>query len=137
MTLPSAAQSLAAASVKSPKTILGFFAAVIAILFAGATVVVGILARDPILHHLIVPILVYSGILIVVVLGGVFFTAWKDPTILMLGQVTGEVFIQHKKLILGDSFSGEFTEEVVLQNPDMAPILATLGPPHQDQGSEP
>ena len=100
------------AQVRSPKTILGFFAIVLGILATGAVIVVVALARTPSLHHLIVPILLFVAILIVVVLVGVFITSWKDPTILMLGEISGTAYIENRRLSLGDSLRGERMEEI-------------------------
>ena len=112
MAFQQAAEAVTAANYRSPKTVLGFFAIIVGILITGATFVVGIFSREAALHSLIVPVLLFCGGLVVVVLVGVFVTAWKDPTILMLGQVTGDVYIANRRLTLGDSNAGEFTEEL-------------------------
>jgi hypothetical protein len=98
--------------VRTPKTVLGFFALLIGILFVSATWVIRILASRIELHYLIIPVLVFLAAILVLVLVGVFVTAWRDPTILMLGQVTGEVYLQYRRLVLGDSASGEFIEDI-------------------------
>jgi hypothetical protein len=108
-----AAQSFVA-NYRSPKTILGFFAIVVGILVSGATLVIGILSGVSDLRYLIVPILVFAALLVVAVLVGVFITAWKDPTVLMLGQISGEVFIENRRLTLGDHMSGEYSEDVAV-----------------------
>lgn len=99
------------AQFRSPKTVLGFFAVLIAILASGAVFAIGIFARVPELHGFIAPILVFVGTVIVVTLIGVFVTAWKDPTILMLGQMSGEVYVEYRRQLLGDSTSGEYLEK--------------------------
>lgn len=65
--------------------------------------VVGLLARFDSLHPFIPWILIFAAIVIVAVLVGVFVTAWKDPTVLMLGQISGQDYIENRKLALGDS----------------------------------
>ena len=124
---------IAGAQVRTPKTILGFFAIVLGILATGAALVIGALAGEPALHKLIAPILLFVAALIVIVLVGVFVTAWKDPTILMLGEVSGEAFIENRRLSLGDSIRGEQIEEIKLEVPCAGqPAL----PPGEDVGGE-
>lgn len=103
------AEAFTTARYQAPKTVLGFFAIVLAILVTGVAAVVAILARNSTVTYLIVPILVFAGIVVIGVLVGVFVTAWKDPTILMLGQVSGEIFVENRRLKLGDSVAGEQT----------------------------
>lgn len=98
--------------VRTPKTVLGFFALILAILFLSSTWIIRILASSPELHYLIVPILLFLAAILLLVLVGVFITAWRDPTILMLGQVTGEVYLQYRRLALGDSAMGESIEDI-------------------------
>lgn len=99
---------------KTPKTILGFFAVLLAILFLSAIWIIRILASDSSLHYLIVPILLFLASVLLLVLIGVFITAWRDPTILMLGQVTGEVYLKYRRLVLGDSTQGESVEDITV-----------------------
>src|SRR5262249_9474047 len=117
MPLKEAAEGLTTARYRSPKTILGFFSVVMAIYATWPVVIVDVRSRNQALPHLIAPILVFPGALFLAVLAGILITAWKDPTILMLGEVSGEVFIQNRKLTLGDSTAGEFTELVVTASP--------------------
>ena len=102
----------AALAFRAPKTVLGFFAIVLGIVVAGASVALGIFSRTPALHNLITPILLFVAVLIVALLVGVFITAWKDPTVLMLGEISGEAFIENRKLTLGDSVFGETRENI-------------------------
>lgn len=104
-------QTIKSGSYRSPKTILGFFAIIIGILLTATTATIGILSRSELLHWLIVPVLIFAALVILFVLIGVFVTAWKDATVLMLGQVTGQEFIENRKLTLGDSISGEYIED--------------------------
>jgi hypothetical protein len=120
-----ATEAITGASVKSPKTILGFFAIVFGLLCSVAAVLVWTFARTPALHGLIVPVVIFVGSVVLMLLIGVFITAWIDPTILMLGQVSGEIYIQNRKLKLGDSTSGEYTEHVISPaQAGNAPLLA-------------
>lgn len=110
MSLQGTSEVLSAASFRSPKTVLGFFAAVIALVLTAASFLVAVLAREAGLHGLVLPVLGYLGVLIVAVLLFVCVAAWKDPTMLMLGQVTGEAYLANKKLTMGDSSAGEYQE---------------------------
>jgi len=74
----------AAMAYRAPKTIFGFFAILMGILASGVVFAVGILARYRELHYLILPILIFVGVVFVLTLVGLFLTAWKDPTKLML-----------------------------------------------------
>ena len=107
MTLREATRAVTAANYRAPKTILGFFALVVAILSSSTVVVIGILARVPALHGLIIPVLLLLAGIAGAAIGGVIATAWKDPTILMLGQVSGKIYIANRKLTLGDSATGD------------------------------
>ncbi|HYI12667.1 MAG TPA: hypothetical protein VEK57_26690 [Thermoanaerobaculia bacterium] len=107
MTLREATRAVTTANYRAPKTILGFFALTVAILSSSTVVVIGILARVAALHGLIIPVLVLLAGIAAAALGGVIVTAWKDPTILMLGQVSGEIYIANRKLTLGDSATGD------------------------------
>lgn len=98
---------------RPPKTILGFCAIIMAIVSSGTVIGIGILSRYEALHHLIAAILIFTGSVTVAVLVAVFVTGWKDPTILMLGEVSPEAYIANRKLTLGDSASGEFTDEIL------------------------
>jgi hypothetical protein len=105
-------EAITSASYRTPKTVLGFFAIIVGLVIAGASTVIAVFSRQTDLYALIVPVLVFVGFVVLAVLGGIFVTAWKDPTILMLGQVTGDIYIQNRRLTLGDSTAGEFTEEI-------------------------
>ena len=102
-----ATEAITSASYRSPKTVLAFFAVIVGVLVSGAVITVAAVARFVELHYLIVPILSFTACVVLLVLVCVFVTAWKDPTILMLGQVTGDIYIQNRKLTLGDSTVGD------------------------------
>jgi hypothetical protein len=109
MTLRQAAEALTSVTDRAPKTIVGFFAVGLGIVASTTVLVIAILARVPALHRLIVPVLLFMGGVSLAALGAVLLTAWKDPTILMLGQVSGEVYLANRRLTLGDSTGGEIT----------------------------
>ena len=137
MTIRETTDAIATANYRSPKTVLGFFAIIAGILMSGAVFAVGILARVPQLHPLITPVLVFTAVIIVILLAGVFITAWKDPTILMLGQVTGDIYIQNRKLTLGDSTHGEFTKLLGLPSAnEITDKSSTSSSPNQTGGGQ-
>lgn len=62
------------------------------------------------LRWLIVPILLFFAVGVVVLVAVVLRLAQKDPTPLVLGEMTGEDWIAHKRLIMGDSQRGDRLE---------------------------
>ena len=120
------------AQFRAPKTILGFFAIMVAILATAAVGAISVLARISQLQSYVAPILIFVALIIVLVLIGVFITAWKDPTILMLGQVSGEVYVEFHKQRLGDSTSGEYSEKVLLPASD--PTRVVVDKPEDSPG---
>ena len=123
MTFREATEAVTSANYRAPKTILGFFAIVLGILASSTVVVVGILVHVPVLHRLVIPVLLFAAAILVAALAGVLLTAWKDPTILMLGQVTGEVYLANRRLTLGDSTAGEFAQLLAAPSADRAKPL--------------
>ena len=131
-----ASHTIKSTNYKSPKTILGFFAIVVGILIAGTSAVIGLLSRVDALHSYIPWVLLFAAFVVVSVLVGIFVTAWKDPTVLMLGQISGQDYIENKKLTLGDSNSGEFFE---VHSNDVKPTFSNrtaLDAPKAEEGSE-
>ena len=124
------------ARYKSPKTILGFFAILIGILGTTTVISVGVLARYPELHPLISDVLIFFASVFLLTLIGVFLTAWKDPSILMLGEVSGEIFLEYKKLTLGDSVAGERVEKFIVQDPAITKEIKTEASPHPSRDSK-
>jgi hypothetical protein len=97
---------------KSPKTVLGFFAGMIGI---AATVLISsiwILEGTSSLRYLIPVILAVFLALFLFVLISVIVITVKDPSKLMLGQISGRDYAEIQKITLGDSSSGERVESV-------------------------
>jgi hypothetical protein len=134
MTLREATRVVATANYRAPKTILGFFALVVAILSSSTVVVIGIIARVPALHGLIIPVLLLLAAIAAAAIGGVIATAWKDPTILMLGQVSGEIYIANRRLTLGDSASGDWSR---VSGPDPDHLPPTLPKTRRPSSDDP
>jgi len=85
------------------------------------------------LHWLIVPVLLFFGASVVALVAVVLRLAQKDPTPLVLGEMTGKDWIAHKQLIMGDSLQGDrveipaISEEVPSAEADDPKILPPTG----------
>ncbi len=74
---------------------------------AGTTGLVGFLANSE-LQQLVLPILIFTGFLITLILTGIFILSIVKPQRLMLGQISGTEYVAIEKTTLGDSTGGEF-----------------------------
>jgi hypothetical protein len=96
----------------NPKTVLGFYGAVLAVILGGCVAAVWVLAVTHTMTSLIPWIfgagaIVFVGLLITVVVINLV-----DPSKLMLGQISGIEYSEIQRARLGDSLKGE--REVVL-----------------------
>lgn len=96
----------------TPKTVLGFYAGVMAIVELGVVGVITVLATNDSLRYLVPWTLLFAALVLVALIGIVVAMNIRDPSKLQLGQMTGREFIDYQRLTLGDSVSGEYTEEV-------------------------
>lgn len=127
--------SVKTVTYKKPKTVLGFFAIVLAILGTTGSAIVGLLSRTEPLHSAVPWVLAFLGFVFLGTLVGVFVTAWRDPTILMLGQVSGEDYLANRRLTLGDSDEGEYIDvSRVTQSEVITDQPAGLPEPKADEG---
>ncbi|MFL4475554.1 hypothetical protein ACIPVK_16280 [Paeniglutamicibacter sp. MACA_103] len=95
----------------NPKTVLGFYATVLGILLFATVSVVAVLASNNVELWLIPFLLGFSGLLLLLLLAGVFVVSLIDPSKLMLTQVTGTEYAHiQETLILGDSNRGDRVE---------------------------
>ena len=117
------AQAVRSGQYTRPKTVLGFFWGVLAIAISGAVAAVWVLASNSSLHSLIAPILIFIGGLVVVVLLAVFVAMIKDPTMLMLGEMTGREYVAYRALTMGDSTTGERVEQIIDSLPGRSIML--------------
>jgi hypothetical protein len=118
--IPQLFQAIRSREAAAPRSILGFFGVLFLIVVCGGLGALIALAQENSLHHLIGPILIFVGALAVVLVVGVFFVAWNDPTKLMLGQVSTRDLIEYRKLTLGSSATGERLETVaVIETPSV------------------
>ncbi len=99
--------SVQSRQIASPKTVLGFYAGVMAILDSASLVAIGVLAQTHTMTWLIPWILGFAAAVFVLLLGGVFALNLFDPSKLMLGQVSGTEYAALHSVRLGDSATGE------------------------------
>jgi len=105
-----------------PKSVLGFYAIVIGILFAGSVAASSALAWSDTDTWLIPWILGFSALFLIVLVVGVFFVMLRDPSKLMLTHVTGDEFLAiQSHHTLGDSLTGQETS--LLLRPVIAEIV--------------
>jgi hypothetical protein len=91
----------------SPKTVLGFFGACLAILAAADVPIIAVLARKQSLHYLIpYALIIPLVILVLVVVVVLMVVIFGDPTKLMLGEMTGSEYGEYQRMMVGDSISG-------------------------------
>jgi hypothetical protein len=101
-----------AGNVRSPRTILGFFVLVMAILGITSVGIIKVLADIPTLHNLIPNLLMFGAGVFVFIVLAILITSWFKPERLMLGEVKGEVYLQMLQLHQGDSEAGEVLENI-------------------------
>ena len=124
-------QAIQGRQTVNPRTVLGFYATIVALLLTASVGASAVLASTKTATWLIPWVLVFIGILIVALIIGVFVINYRDPSKLMLGQITGSEYAVINSAILGDSQAGE---RLQLLLPQLIPgdvITAEV-----DQGSE-
>ena len=108
---------------KSPKTVLGFFAIILGILWTATAGILKVLlgSTDPAVLMLVPQLLYFSCVLTTGVVAAVGVITWFDPTKLQLGQMSGEAYVDYTKLVQGDSSSKEYlaTIPVDSRTPDL------------------
>jgi hypothetical protein len=114
--------------------------------------VVAVLARTSEFHALVYIVLGVTLAFALGIVGSVLLIALKDPTKLMLGQVSGKEFIEYQRLTQGDSLAGEFVETVAYRgsaaavareplsvpvtleaSPALEPVSGVSDEPHDEQ----
>ncbi len=96
-------------SYTRPKTVLGFFWAIVATVISGALFAIwAVHAADK--ARFIPWILAFAALVILGTIGVVVVAMFKDPTKLMLGEMSGDEYTSYRALTLGDSLSGERIE---------------------------
>jgi hypothetical protein len=100
-------QAFSRGEYSSPKTLLGFLGAIyVAVLAFFLAVTIVVVSSDSV-RWLIGPILLFVALGTVGLLAAVLYFARKDPTPLVLGQITGGEFNEHRRITQGDSLRGE------------------------------
>lgn len=100
-----------------PKTVLGFFGIVLLILVGGVVALSGVVGRYSLPHGLIWGALAFTAVIFVLILIEVFGHLRRDPTHLMLGEMSGQEFTDYQKMTMGDSLTGEVIETSPVQEP--------------------
>ena len=99
-------ESITGRQSTAPRTILGFFLGLFTVAVSGAVGATFALA-DSEWDGLIPFIWAFVGLITVLLGVAVFVIAWKDPSKLMLGQISGHDYLAIRRLTLGDSSVGE------------------------------
>ena len=121
----------------SPRTVLGFYATVIGILVSACVAAAGVLAKTGTATDLIPWVLGFGGLVLLLVLVGVFIVTLIDPSKLMLGHVTGSEYAEIHRVALGDSGAGEKLEIVaVLTKALLTQAGEGTADPSRDESSE-
>jgi hypothetical protein len=76
---------------------------------------VTVLATTKTALHLIPWLLAFVGLIVLLLLGGVFAVTLSNPSKLMLGQVSGTEYAEIHRAVIGDSLSGK---KVITIGPD-------------------
>ncbi len=109
-------QSKASSKLSSPKTILGFLGAMIAMLFFALVLLTRFLAQHETLEKYIPGLLIFGAVIFVFVLLSVLVICILKPEKLMLGEIKGEVYLEMLKLQQGDSYAGDVIDSVRIWN---------------------
>lgn len=113
-------QAFTSGQYSAPKTILGFLGAVYVALLSFAFAAILVLVSTESVQWLIAPILAFVGLGTIALLIAVLYFARKDPTPLVLGQITGGEFNEHRRITQGDSLHGE--RILIPGAPEEAPV---------------
>lgn len=114
-----------------PKTVLAFFGIVLAIAVAGAVGLVAVVGRYDLAETFIWVALVFVAVIFIAILFEVFRHIRRDPTRLMLGEMSGREFAEYQRMTMGDSLTGEVVETTALDG-----RVLTDGTPSLPQGGE-
>ncbi len=90
-----------------PRTVLAYYGAITGLVLGGVVGAVSTLAATGVSTYLIPWLLGFGALIVVAVLVGVFVVMLKDPSRLMLGQVSGREYAEIQQVRLGDSVRGE------------------------------
>jgi hypothetical protein len=87
--------------------------------------------------NLIPWVLIIAFGFLVLLVGVVILVMLRDPSRLMLGQITGSEFVQVQRMLLGDSVRGEHEEAVIVSAlRTTAPVLPLETPTRTEDQEE-
>lgn len=111
-----AIESVSRRESSAPRTILGFLLGMYAALIAASAAVLVALAASDSAHF--IPFVLGFDALVTLGLGvAIIVIAWKDPSRLMLGQITAREYANIRRLHLGDDKWGDHPMAVVGSSP--------------------
>jgi hypothetical protein len=110
--LNQAIEAVRARESSSPRTILGVLLAIYGVLISGSVVVViAMVGSDS--DGPIPWILLFDALITMALGAAILVITWKDPSRLMLGQLTGREYESIRRLHVGDDKAGEHQKPVV------------------------
>jgi hypothetical protein len=110
--LPHAVESIRSRETAAPRSIVGFLLALYSVLMVGAVAtVVGLVSSSQ--SGLVVYVLGFIGLITVALCVAVLVITWKDPSRLMLGEVSGREYAALRYIKVGDDVSGERAERIL------------------------
>jgi hypothetical protein len=115
--------------VSSPKTILGFFVALIGLLGLSIFGLAKVFAEVEALRRYIPSLLLFGAGAFVFVAVSILITAWINPEKLMLGEVKGEIYLQMLRLRQGDNVAGDVIEQIPISVSAPSSAMKQLAPP--------
>lgn len=124
-------REISSGTYSRPKTVLGFFGIVLLILVAGVVGLGGVVGRYDLSDKLVWVALAFVGVVVIVILFEVFRHLRRDPTRLMLGEMSGQEFAEYQKMTMGDSLTGE-----VIETTPVPESALKVGTPPLPQGEE-
>ena len=117
-------KSARASQYTSPRTVLGFFAALIFIAVFGGAAIIAALDGD-----YVGQVISFIAFFVLLIAGVVIVAMFKAPMALQLGEVKGSEFIEHQRHTRGDNLSPEYT---LAELGEPAPL--EIGPAANEQG---
>jgi len=117
----------------APKTVLGFYAGVLALLELGVVSAIAVLATQKELRHLVPWVLGFGALVLVALVAVVVAINIRAPMKLQLGQVSAHDLIEYERITLGDSVAGDYVEELPAIRPITPDTISELPKPPDDQ----
>jgi hypothetical protein len=133
-----AVEAVTSRESSAPRTILGFLLAMYTVLLTGsAGVVIALVSTGS--SGLIPWVLAFAATITIALSVAVLTITWKDPTRLMLGQITGREYAAiRRELTFGDDVSGEHRTQLTEPRglaQDLRSDVIELGPADDEPGA--